>query len=78
MQACPGNDPIWVVSVLASVIVLCGPSMFSELCTLEYVLDTLENLLMHTDAIVRALHTCVWRCLVWDYVRMLADPREAT
>ena len=76
MRACPGNDPIWMVSLLASLIVLCGPSTFSELCTLEYVLDTLENLLMHTDAIVRALHSCVWRCLVWVYVQMLADPED--
>ena len=76
VQACSRNNPILMVSVLASLIVLCGPSIFSERYTLEYVLDTLENLLVHKDPVVRALHPCLWRCLVWVYARMLADPDD--
>lgn len=76
VQASSGNNSIWMVSVLASLVVLCGPSIFSERYTLQYVLDALENLLVHRDAVVRALHTCVWRCLVWVYAQMLANPDD--
>ncbi|KAL4069880.1 hypothetical protein V8B97DRAFT_554968 [Scleroderma yunnanense] len=73
VQTSPEVGPTWMVSVLASLIVLCGPKIFSEHHTLEFLLGAVAAILVHRDGGVRALHACVWRCLIWVYARLLAD-----
>ncbi|KAI6027647.1 hypothetical protein BKA83DRAFT_246665 [Pisolithus microcarpus] len=73
-QMCPGDGPVWMLTVIASLIITCGPLIFSDTHTLDFVLGAMANALMHDAAVVRGLHPLVWRCLIWAYARMLSEP----
>ncbi|KAI6129934.1 hypothetical protein EDD17DRAFT_1752711 [Pisolithus thermaeus] len=73
-QMCPGDGPVWMLTVMASLIITCGPLIFSDAHTLDFVLSATANALTHDTAVVRGLHPLVWRCLIWVYARMLSEP----
>ncbi|KIN99597.1 hypothetical protein M404DRAFT_30266 [Pisolithus tinctorius Marx 270] len=70
----PGEGPVWMLTVVASLIIICGPLIFSDAHTLDFVLGAMANGLTHDAAVVRSLHPLVWRCFVWVYARMLSEP----
>lgn len=65
------DAPTWILAVLASLIVLCGPTLYSKPTVLHFILQSLAMALTHRRSIVRALHPHVWRCFVWTYSQML-------
>ncbi|KAI6129804.1 hypothetical protein EDD16DRAFT_1701243 [Pisolithus croceorrhizus] len=46
-QMCPGDGPVWMLTVMASLIITCGPLIFSEAHTLDFVLSATANALTH-------------------------------
>ncbi|KAG9315759.1 hypothetical protein JVU11DRAFT_3408 [Chiua virens] len=74
---CPRDPPTWILAVLASLIVLCGPTLYQTPSVLRFILDSLAITLKHKRSIVRALHPHVWRCFVWTFSQMLLNPEEA-
>lgn len=70
----PGEGPVWMLTVVASLIIICGPLIFSDAHTLDFVLGAMANGLTHDATVVRSLHPLVWRCFVWVYARMLSEP----
>ncbi|KAI6039331.1 hypothetical protein EDC04DRAFT_3009874 [Pisolithus marmoratus] len=73
-RMCPGEGPVWMLTVMASLIITCGPLIFSNVDTLDFVLGAIANALTYDAAVVRGLHPLVWRCLIWVYARMLSEP----
>lgn len=75
-HTCPGVTPTWLLAVLASLIVLCGPALYSKPAVLRFILQALAMALTHKRSIVRALHPHVWRCFVWTFSRMLFNSED--
>ncbi|KAF8551674.1 hypothetical protein OG21DRAFT_1605154 [Imleria badia] len=63
--------PAWILAVLASLIVLCGPNLYRKPTVLHFILQSLAMALTHKRSVVRALHPHVWRCFVWTFSQML-------
>ncbi|KAH0832070.1 hypothetical protein J3R83DRAFT_12978 [Lanmaoa asiatica] len=70
-HARPRVVPTWILAVLASLIVICGPTLYSKPTVLRLILQALAIPLTHKRSIVRALHPHVWRCFVWTFSQML-------
>lgn len=68
--------PAWILAVLASLIVLCGPTLFTKPTVLHFILQSLAVALTHKRSLVRALHPHVWRCFVWTFGQMLFSPEN--
>ena len=67
----PSHPPTWILSVLASLIVLCGPNLYENPTVLRPILRYLAVALTHKRSVLRALHPHVWRCLVWTFNQMI-------
>ncbi|KAF8133804.1 hypothetical protein EV363DRAFT_1567111, partial [Boletus edulis] len=65
------DGPAWILAVLASLIVLCGPALYVKPTVLRSILQSLAIALTHKRSVVRALHPHVWRCFVWTFSQML-------
>jgi hypothetical protein len=76
LQTRPGEGPTWILAVLASLIVLSGPSLYSNSIALRFILQSLEMALMHRRSVVRSLHSHVWKCFVWTFGQMLFSPEN--
>lgn len=63
--------PAWILAILASLIVLCGPTLYRKPTVLQFILQSLAMALTHKRSVVRALHPHVWRCFVWTFSQML-------
>ncbi|KIJ62577.1 hypothetical protein HYDPIDRAFT_41726 [Hydnomerulius pinastri MD-312] len=75
-QTRPGEGPIWILTVLASLIILSGPSLFSNSRAMTFILQSLAMALTHKRSVVRALHPHAWKCLVWVFHQMLSGSRN--
>ncbi|KAF9221620.1 hypothetical protein BS17DRAFT_785072 [Gyrodon lividus] len=75
-QTRPGAGPTWILPVLASLIILSGPSLYSNSMVLEFILQSLAMALTHRRSIVRSLHSHVWKCFVWVFGQMLSSPEN--
>ena len=69
--------PTWILAVLASLIILCGPTLYRKPTLLHFILQSLALALTHKRSIVRALHPHVWRCFVWTFSQMLLSSENA-
>ncbi|KAF8442906.1 hypothetical protein L210DRAFT_3611408 [Boletus edulis BED1] len=63
------QGPVWALSVLASLIVLLGPSVCAEVRLLRIVSALLTLAMRNKKSSVRALASLLWRCLAWAYLR---------
>lgn len=70
------DTPTRVLAVLASLIVLCGPTLYRKPTVLHFILQSLALALTHKRSVVRALHPHVWRCFVWTFGQMLLSPEN--
>ncbi|KAF9241176.1 hypothetical protein BU15DRAFT_73648 [Melanogaster broomeanus] len=68
-----GEGPTWILAVLASLIILSGPSLYSNSIALQFILQSLAMSLTHKRSVVRALHSHVWKCFVWTFDQMLSS-----
>ncbi|KAG8214609.1 hypothetical protein J3R82DRAFT_9681 [Butyriboletus roseoflavus] len=75
-HACPTVAPTWILAVLASFIVICGPALYRKPTVLRFILQALAMALTHKRSIVRALHPHVWRCFVWTFSQMLLNSED--
>lgn len=75
-HACHRDTPTRALAVLASLIVLCGPTLYRKPTVLHLILQSLAMALTHKRSVVRALHPHVWRCLVWTFGQMLLSPEH--
>lgn len=75
-RAYPRDAPTWILSVLASLILLCGPTLYSKPTVLRFILQSLAMALTHKRSVIRALHPHVWRCFVWTFSQMLLSPEN--
>ena len=75
-HACSRVAPTWILAVLASLIVLCGPTLYRKPTVLRFILQALAVVLTHKRSIVRALHPHVWRCFVWTFSQMLLNSED--
>ncbi|KAH7919238.1 hypothetical protein BV22DRAFT_1075479 [Leucogyrophana mollusca] len=69
-QSCLGEGPSWALCVLASLVVLSNYTLFSHPRALKFIFRSLALSLTHNRSIVRALHPCIWRCLIWAFGRL--------
>ncbi|KIK91247.1 hypothetical protein PAXRUDRAFT_830994 [Paxillus rubicundulus Ve08.2h10] len=76
LQTRPGEGPTWILAVLASLIVLSGPSLYSNSIPLQFILQSLALALTHRRSVVRSLHSHVWKCFVWTFGQMLLSPKN--
>lgn len=70
--AVSGIGPVRMAAALASLVLLSGPALFSNTQPLEFLLEVIGVTLTHENSFVRALHPCIWRCLIWTWAQMLA------
>ncbi|KAJ6508524.1 hypothetical protein C8R45DRAFT_1089693 [Mycena sanguinolenta] len=66
----PANSPFWVVQLLASSVILLGDSLFPNPRALKLIFPTLQQIAVHKQKVVMALHPYVWRCLIWIFSRL--------
>lgn len=63
------QGPVWALSVLASLIVLLGPLVCTDV-RLDRIVSALLTLAMRNKkSSVRALASLLWRCVTWAYLR---------
>lgn len=63
----PAQGPVWAWCVMASLIVLMGPAVYTD-DRITRALTALVSLGMrHEKSSVRALGCLTWRCMVWAY-----------
>ncbi|KAF7346562.1 GLOBIN domain-containing protein [Mycena sanguinolenta] len=68
----PANSPFWVVQLLASFVILLGDSVFSNPRAIKLIIQSLQQIAVHKQKVVMALHPYVWKCLVWVFSRLPA------
>lgn len=56
--------------VLASVIVIMGPDVFTDKACLKLVFKTMERPESRKLQSIRLLHALIWRCLVWAFAEL--------
>ena len=66
----PGDGPFWALNVLASLTVLSDSSLFSHPTALKFILPFIAQARGHKRNAVRLLHPQLWKCLLWDFLRM--------
>ena len=72
-HAHPTDAAARILAVLASLIVLCGPTLYRKPMVLRIILQSLAAALTHKRSVIRALHPHVWKCFVWTFSQMLLD-----
>jgi hypothetical protein len=70
----PGHGPSWALTVLASLTVLSDSSLFSHPRSLRLIFPPLAQAQTHNHRSVRSLVPHVWKCFIWDFLRM--SPEE--
>ncbi|KAJ6585180.1 hypothetical protein B0H19DRAFT_1059450 [Mycena capillaripes] len=68
----PADSPFWAVQLLASFAILMGDFIFSNRA-IKLTLQSLQQIAVHKQKIVLALHPYVWKCLVWVFSRLPAQ-----
>ncbi|KAL0961384.1 hypothetical protein HGRIS_006337 [Hohenbuehelia grisea] len=68
------RGPIWALTLLAAFIILGDHQVFSHPRLLKLALPSIANAASHKRSAVRALHPFLWKCLVWAFARIPADP----
>ncbi|KAG8214607.1 hypothetical protein J3R82DRAFT_9677 [Butyriboletus roseoflavus] len=63
------QGPVWALSVLASLIVLLGPSLCADVRLTRTVSALLSLAMRNKKSSVRALACLLWRCVTWTYLR---------
>jgi hypothetical protein len=61
------QGPVWALSVLASFIVLLGPTLYLNTKLIRILSALLSLSMRHKKSSVRALACLVWRCVSWVY-----------
>jgi hypothetical protein len=61
------QGPVWALSVLASFIVLLGPTLYLDTKLIRILSALLSLSMRHKKSSVRALACLVWRCVSWVY-----------
>lgn len=65
---------MWALSVLASLIVLLGPAVCTDIRLIRIVSALLSLAMRNKKSSVRALASLLWRCVAWSYVQPQVDP----
>lgn len=63
------QGPVWALAVLASLIVLLGPSLCTDIRLTRMVSALLSLAMRNKKSSVRALASLLWRCVTWAYLR---------
>ncbi|KAF8551673.1 hypothetical protein OG21DRAFT_1498937 [Imleria badia] len=63
------QGPVWALSVLASLIVLLGPLVCTDVRLNRIVSALLTLAMRNKKSSVRALASLLWRCVAWAYLR---------
>ena len=63
------QGPVWALSVLASLIVLLGPLLCTDICLTRTISALLSLAMRNKKSSVRALASLLWRCVAWTYLR---------
>ncbi|KAG5650105.1 hypothetical protein H0H81_000746 [Sphagnurus paluster] len=66
------KDSIWAVVVIACLIVLSDHHLFLRK-TLRFCFTSFKPAFNHRRREIRALHTPIWRCLLWSFSRVPFD-----
>ncbi|KAJ7016203.1 hypothetical protein C8F04DRAFT_1164189 [Mycena alexandri] len=74
----PADSPFWVVQLLASFVVLLGDSVFSNPRAIKLTLQSLQEIAVHKQKLVKCLHPYVWKCLVWVFSRLPISTDDKT
>ncbi|KAJ7784377.1 hypothetical protein B0H16DRAFT_1876842 [Mycena metata] len=74
----PADSPFWVVQLLASFVVLLGDSVFSNPRAIKLTLQSLQEIAVHKQNVVKRLHPYVWKCLVWVFSRLPISTDDKT
>lgn len=63
------QGPVWALSVIASLIVLLGPLVCTDIRLDRIVSALLSLAIRNKKSSVRALGALLWRCVTWAYLR---------
>lgn len=63
------QGPVWALSVLASLIVLLGPLVCTDVRLTRIVSALLSLAMRNKKSSVRALASLLWRCVAWAYIQ---------
>lgn len=63
------QGPVWALVVLASLIVLLGPSLCTDTRLTRIVSALLSLAMRNKKSSVRALASLLWRCVAWVYLQ---------
>lgn len=61
------QGPVWALSVIASLVVLLGPALCSDVKLTRVISALLALSMQHKKSSVRALGCLMWRCVSWVY-----------
>jgi hypothetical protein len=61
------QGPVWAMCVLAGMIVMLGPRMYTDSKVQRTLTALLGPMAKHKKSSLRALLCLVWRCLIWAY-----------
>lgn len=70
----PGEGPSWATVVLAALVVLSDSHLFTHPPSLKLFFNIVAQTLKKKRSTARALHSYVWKCLVWAFSRLKANP----
>ncbi|OJA17203.1 hypothetical protein AZE42_00201 [Rhizopogon vesiculosus] len=66
----PANGPIWLMSTIASLIVLSDHCLFSHSRAFKFIMHFAASALAHRRSVVRALVPHLWSCIVFVFSRI--------
>ncbi|OAX38765.1 hypothetical protein K503DRAFT_740676 [Rhizopogon vinicolor AM-OR11-026] len=66
----PANGPVWLMSTIASLIVLSDHGLFSHSRAFKFILHFAASALAHRRSVVRALVPHLWSCIVFVFSRI--------
>ncbi|KAF9465829.1 hypothetical protein BDZ94DRAFT_1253286 [Collybia nuda] len=67
------TNPAWALTVIAAIIVLLDYSLFLRPGSIKFCLNNLAYVASHEYSDVAALHSHIWRILVWALLRIPFD-----
>jgi len=66
----PGEGPIWLLSTIASLIILSDHYLFSHSRAFKFIIWLAGSALAHQRSVVRALVPHLWSCIVFVFARI--------
>lgn len=72
------TDVSSALSVMGSLIVLADGHIFEIPGLLKVVMRSLQSVRYHRHTSIRALHSFVWRCLVWSFAKIPRGGQQAS